>query len=154
MRLFLKRAVCPEGTAKPGAVADGLAFIAGAAQTHSLDRLAGASRAGKRFRQRVLDRFWGIGNHDFYAFKTKHGHLLCCTAILAGCATTELPKVTQVPVPVPCLEAKDAPTLPATKTKVELQALADEALVLTIAAERNDLIVYGAKADAVIRACR
>lgn len=75
-------------------------------------------------------------------------------ALLSGCSSLpELPKTTSVPVAVSCIP-KLAPSLPAVKSKAELAALADEALVLTIAAERNDLLAYGQKADAVIKACR
>ena len=79
--------------------------------------------------------------------------LLCCLAALAGCATeAPLPRTVEVPVRVPCV--KDAPALPAVKANAELAALGDEALVLTIAAERLELLGYALKADAVISGCR
>ena len=78
--------------------------------------------------------------------------LVTAVAILSGCAST-LPATVSVPVPISCIPA-NAPSLPKITPNAELQAMPDKALVLTIAAEREDLISYSLQADAVIRACR
>ena len=68
-----------------------------------------------------------------------------------GCSTP--PPTVSVPVAISCLPAA-TPSKPATSSNAELAAMTDERLVLTIAAERLDLIFYSAKADAVIQACK
>lgn len=78
--------------------------------------------------------------------------LLLCT-MLAGCGTI-LPKVVNVPVPVPCVPAKSAPVLPKITPDKLLAKLDDRHLILIIGAERLDLISYSQAADAVISACR
>ncbi len=80
--------------------------------------------------------------------------ILACACLLAGCSgLPEMPSVAKVPVAQPCLNAADAPKLPAVKSNAELGVLADEPMVLTIAAERAELLSYALKADPVIRAC-
>lgn len=75
--------------------------------------------------------------------------LLACLTV--GCATP--PPTAEIPVAVSCVPP-GAPDRPAVSSNPELRAMTDERLVLTIAAERLDLISYSAQADAVIRACR
>lgn len=80
--------------------------------------------------------------------------VLCCAAVLAGCAQEPvLPRTVQVPVPVPCVKAADVPALPLSKPNAELAKLGDEALILTIAAERLLLLGYALKASAVLEGC-
>lgn len=47
-------------------------------------------------------------------------YLLACAFVLAGCDT--MPKVVNVPVPVPCLDAKDLPQRPPLVTDADLRA--------------------------------
>lgn len=77
--------------------------------------------------------------------------ILCCAA-LSGCGTL-LPKVVQIPVPVPCAP-KDSPTPPKTVSNAVLMHLDDYHFILQIAVERSDLIVYSQQAAAIISACR
>jgi len=67
-----------------------------------------------------------------------------------GCAT---PPTASMPTPVRCAPA-DSPSPPATTANADLAKLGDRELVLTIASERLDLIVYSQAADAIIRACK
>jgi len=80
--------------------------------------------------------------------------MLACLSLLAGCATEQLPPTANIPVGVTCLPADAPKQKPATVSNGELKAMDDETLVLTIAAERLALLVYSAKAEAVISACR
>lgn len=72
-------------------------------------------------------------------------------ALLAGCA--QAPVSVSVPVAVSCVP-RETPAFPVVSTNAELSALDDGQLVLTIAAERLDLLGYAKQAEAVIRACR
>ena len=79
--------------------------------------------------------------------------ILLCTALIAGCASQpQVPTVTKVPVPVPCI--KEAPEKPATTDEKALLAMDDYAATLTTWTERLLLKAYSEKADAVIQACR
>ena len=71
--------------------------------------------------------------------------LLCCVAILAGCAGPQA-------VSVSCV--KDAPEKPATTDEKALLAMDDYAATLTTWTERLVLKAYSEKAEAVIQACR
>ena len=75
--------------------------------------------------------------------------LICCAAILAGCATAPTAKI---PVAVSCV--KEAPTKPQTADEAALKAMDDFAATLTTWTERLRLKAYAEKADAVIQACR
>ena len=72
--------------------------------------------------------------------------ILCCAAILAGCATT--PQA----VSVSCV--KEAPEKPATTEEAALLRMDDYAATITTWTERLTLKAYAEKADAVIQACR
>ncbi len=48
----------------------------------------------------------------------------------------------------------DAPTLPAVSSNAALAKLDDYALILVIAAERGDLLVYGKQAEQIIQNCK
>ena len=77
--------------------------------------------------------------------------ILCCAAAMAlqGCAAL----AALLPTFTGCAP-KDAPAMPKVSDNAALAALDDYRLVLTLAAERNDLIVYGRQADAILQACR
>ena len=72
-------------------------------------------------------------------------------ALLAGCATVKEPVTVHVAVPVPC--EINAPTRPTITADVDLQAMPDYRLVITIARERLALIAYSAELAAAARAC-
>lgn len=78
-------------------------------------------------------------------------NFLCCAAIMAlqGCAAIQA----LLPVGISCVP-KDAPRMPPVMPNGELARLVDDVLVLTIAAERLDLLRYGKQAEAVIEGCR
>jgi hypothetical protein len=71
--------------------------------------------------------------------------------LLSSCAS--LPTTVQVPVTVSCLPS-EVPALPPVLDNPALQRLDDATLILTIAAERLDLLSYARQAEAVISACR
>ena len=75
--------------------------------------------------------------------------ILCCAAILAGCAT---PDAAKVPILVSCV--KEAPAKPATASEAEILAMSEYAATLVTWTERLTLKAYAEKADAVIQACR
>ena len=147
----MERTISPQGAGKAGTGPDRIPFVAHADEALGLDRSPRACRAVKCFCQRFFGRFRGFGNHLRNSLWTVHFSLLCGTAILAGCATP--PPTVEIPVAVSCLP-KNAPAKPATSTNAALKAMDDEKLVLTIAAERLDLISYAAEADAAIQACK
>lgn len=82
--------------------------------------------------------------------------LIACAIALAGCATPrppiEIPKVVQIPVPVPCIKAPME--RPAFRTDGELVAMDDYRLVLELAADRLKRQGYEAVLEAQIAACR
>ena len=76
--------------------------------------------------------------------------ILCCAAaMLQGCAALSA----LLPTPVACAP-KDSPTLPPITSNADLAKLNDFELILVIAAERSDLIVYAKTADAIVQACK
>ena len=80
--------------------------------------------------------------------------LLASVGILTGCVSEPtLPTVVQIPIPASCVPA-DTPEPPAIRSNAELAKLGDGELVLTIAAERLDLLGYAQAASAVIEGCR
>jgi len=80
--------------------------------------------------------------------------ILCCVAILAGCAgQPQIPTVTKVPVPVPCLK-EEPPAKPATTDEKAILAMTDYAATLTTWTERLLLKAYAEKADALLQACK
>lgn len=76
--------------------------------------------------------------------------VLCAAMLLPGCATLQS---VFLPTPVPCAP-KDSPSPPKITSNDLLAKFDDYHLILVIAAERNDLIVYAKAADAVIQACK
>lgn len=73
-------------------------------------------------------------------------------ALLTGCATP-VPNVVKIPVPVPCAPP-DTPERPAMTPNAELAKMDDQALILTIAAERLEQGAYAAQAEVILKACR
>ena len=76
--------------------------------------------------------------------------ILCCVAILAGCAAG--PEARPV-VAVSCIRG-EPPAVPQTATEGEIIAMSEYAATLTVWTERLMLKAYAAKAEAVIQACR
>ena len=77
--------------------------------------------------------------------------ILCCVAILSGCATTA--PTANIPVSVSCVKG-EPPAKPATTDEAAIKAMDDFAATLTTWNERLTLKAYAEKADAVIQACR
>ncbi|MEY4429585.1 MAG: hypothetical protein RLZZ182_2274 [Pseudomonadota bacterium] len=75
--------------------------------------------------------------------------ILCCAAMLVGCANT--PTAT-IPVAVSCV--KEVPVKPETRPEAEILALDDYAATMVAWTERLLLKAYSEKADAIIQACR
>ena len=75
--------------------------------------------------------------------------ILCCAALISGCATLDA----KVAVPVSCLKS-DPPAMPQTASEAEILAMSDYAATLTVYTERLLLKAWGAKADALLQACR
>ena len=81
-------------------------------------------------------------------------HPFWLALILGGCAAhLPVPKEVKVPIPVPCIEAKDVPQAPPIVTNPELLKLDEYSFVLTIYTERQDLRRYSAEQAALIEAC-
>ena len=76
--------------------------------------------------------------------------VLILLALLAGCGTTT--QVVRVPVPVPCVV--DLPAELRISTDLELRAMSDYRLVLTIARERLQLLSYSGEVRAAAEGCR
>jgi len=80
--------------------------------------------------------------------------ILCCAAMLAGCAQSpQIPTVTEVPVPVPCLK-ESPPAKPATTEETAILTMSEYAATLTTWTERLTLKAYAEKADALLQACK
>lgn len=84
--------------------------------------------------------------------------IICCAAVLAGCATerqviVRVPVEVKVPVRVACMQASDKPVPPTVTPNAEAVEMTDRALVLLIAEERESLAAYALKADAVLAGC-
>ncbi|MEI6317402.1 MAG: hypothetical protein WCS09_02730 [Pseudomonadota bacterium] len=75
---------------------------------------------------------------------------LILLALLTGCGTTT--QVVRVPVPVPCVV--DLPPEPVIATDLELRAMNDYRLVLTIARERLVLLNYSGELRAAAAGCQ
>jgi hypothetical protein len=75
---------------------------------------------------------------------------LLAVLLLAGCGTTT--QVVRVPVPVPCVV--ELPAAPQISTDLELRAMSDYRLVLTIARERLQLLGYSGELRAAAEGCR
>ena len=75
--------------------------------------------------------------------------LLLCCVLLTGCESLKA----LLPVAVSCVP-REAPMMPPVLPDSDLRRLPDDTLVLTIAAERLDLLRYGKLAEAVISGCR
>ena len=80
--------------------------------------------------------------------------ILCCAALIAGCASTgtQVPEKVLVPVIKPCVT--NTPEKPQTTDEKTLLGMDDYAVTLTTWTERLLLKVYAEKAEAVISACR
>ena len=76
--------------------------------------------------------------------------LICCTALLAGCA---IAPTARIPVAVSCIKAEPPPK-PQTTDETELLKFDEYAATLTTWTERLTLKAYAEKADALIQACR
>lgn len=75
--------------------------------------------------------------------------------IVSGCATDPATiKEVYIKVPVPCLRGVELPAFPEIVDDPVLLSLDDRVLVLTIAREREELIVYSKKLEAAITPCR
>ena len=72
--------------------------------------------------------------------------LICCAAILTGCAT--------VPSGVSVSCVKEAPEKPQTQDEAVLLRMDEYAATITVWTERLTLKAYAEKAEAVIQACR
>jgi hypothetical protein len=84
--------------------------------------------------------------------------ILLLPALLALAACDTMPKapdrpVVNVQIPVPCVDPT-TPRAPAVSTNVQLQAMADDTLVLTLARERLVLISWAAEVTPVLEGCR
>lgn len=84
--------------------------------------------------------------------------ILLLPALLALVACETTPKVpdreiVNVQVPVQCVDAS-TPRAPSVSTNAQLQALADDALVLTLARERLILASWAAEVTPVLEGCR
>jgi hypothetical protein len=75
---------------------------------------------------------------------------LLAVLLLAGCGTTT--QVVRVPVPAPCVV--ELPAAPQISTDLELRAMSDYRLVLTIARERLQLLGYSGELRAAAEGCR
>jgi len=76
--------------------------------------------------------------------------LIACCLALSGCATLAS---ALLPTPVRCAP-KDSPSPPKITENSLLSKMDDYHLILVIGSERNELITYSAKADAIIKACQ
>lgn len=84
--------------------------------------------------------------------------ILLLPVLLALAACNTVPKapereVVNVQVPVPCVDVA-TPRAPAVSTNAQLQALPDDALVLTLARERLILAGWAAEVTPVLEGCR
>ena len=84
--------------------------------------------------------------------------ILLLPILLALAACNTVPKaperqVVNVQIPVPCVDAS-TPRAPAISTNAQLQALADDTLVLTLARERLILASWAAEVTPVLEGCR
>ena len=89
-------------------------------------------------------------------FSSKTTRAILIGAVLSTCSCASVPegpKVVSVPVAVSCVPA-DTPAPPGISIPRALLALDDHRLVLTIAAERLDLIAWVRKIEPVLQACR
>lgn len=75
--------------------------------------------------------------------------ILAFAILTQGCAAIQA----LLPVAVSCVP-KDAPKLPAVTPDQALKRMPDDGLVLTIAAERLELLQYSREAAAVIEGCK
>lgn len=84
--------------------------------------------------------------------------ILLLPILLALAACDTMPKAPDRPavnvqIPVPCVDAA-TPRAPAVSTNAQLQAMADDTLVLTLARERLVLISWAAEVTPVLEGCR
>lgn len=76
--------------------------------------------------------------------------VLCAAMLLPGCATLQS---VFFPTPVACAP-KDSPSKPKVTSNALLSKMDDYHLILIGFAEREELIIYAAQADAIIQACK
>ena len=80
--------------------------------------------------------------------------ILCCTAVLAGCATgPQVPAVVKVPVPISCIQG-EPPAKPETASEAEILAMDEFAATISVWTERLMLKSYAVRAEAIILGCR
>jgi hypothetical protein len=73
--------------------------------------------------------------------------------ILAGCATPQLPEVVKIPVAVPCVREAELPRPPTVVSDADLARMDDYDLVLTLAADRDELLAAWIYAAALLKGC-
>jgi hypothetical protein len=73
-------------------------------------------------------------------------------ALLAGCNGIKVPKVVEVPIPVPCIT--ETVEKPAFVTDAQLLGMNDYALTIALAADRLERQGYEKKLEAQIAGCR
>ena len=72
---------------------------------------------------------------------------------LSGCATDPLPSVIKIPITAPCLKPEEFPKAPMVATDQQLAKMDDYDLVLTLAAEREELLSAWLYAAALLKGC-
>ncbi len=78
--------------------------------------------------------------------------LVLLSLALMGCANP-LPEVVKIPVSVPCLKLEELPKAPNVSTDAALAKLDDYDLVLTLAADREELMAAWIYAAALLKGC-
>ena len=88
------------------------------------------------------------------SFVARLSFICCAAALLSACASVPVgPKEILIPIAVSCIPV-ETQSPPHTKSNAELSLLDDYALVLTIAAERLELIAWVRQIEPVLQACR
>ena len=75
--------------------------------------------------------------------------ILCCAALISGCATLDA----RVAVPVSCLSS-DPPAMPQTTDEAALLRLDEYQATLLIWTERLELKAFSLKASSLLQACK
>ena len=74
--------------------------------------------------------------------------------LLAGCQTAlPVPREVKIPIPVPCVDARDVPAKPPITTDAELLRLDDYSFTLTIWLDRRMLQQYSDLQAALLIGC-
>lgn len=86
--------------------------------------------------------------------------ILAAVVLMAGCATKTVEPVTvrvpvevKIPVPVPCLNLNDVPAIPKLANDVELAALSNRDLILSVEIQRRQLRAWRSQVDPLLAAC-